>query len=58
MNVGKMITEAMREQRKRDWIRGMCGDWGCEHINRLKTYVWWGWHINGHGGIGKPGSET
>lgn len=58
MNVGQAITEAMRDQRKRDWLHAIGGGWGRDNIVWLQRYLWWGWDVCGPGGIGKPGVET
>lgn len=61
MNVGKAITSAMRDQRRKDmndvvlrWARrGYYG--GAYHA--VLAYWWWGWDINGHSGLGRPGAD-
>ena len=56
MNAGQAITAAMRDQRKRDFHlmrRRSCA----EHYNVLMAWLWWGWDINGRGGLGYPGIE-
>ena len=53
MNVGKMITSACREQRRRDAVRfrwSKCG-------NVFGAWWMWGWSMNGHGGLGYPGRD-
>jgi hypothetical protein len=53
VNAGKLITEAMQDQRREDWRRMV---WSIPTANseRLRAYLMWGWHINGNGGTGKP----
>lgn len=53
MNVGRAITEAMREQRMKDWNRMAWAN--ADHWHRLYAYVQWGWAIHGKRHLGKPG---
>lgn len=52
MNVGRSITAACREQRRRDLERFARE---IEHRYAVMAYAWWGWDINGRGGLGRPG---
>lgn len=61
MNAGRAITEAMRAQRRRDFLALYRGTTGSD-CDALGAYWWWGWDINhrdpwGRGGIGKAGSD-
>lgn len=54
MNVGKAITAAMRDQRRKDMAvlaRNI------SHYYAVMAYWWWGWDIHGRGGLGKPGAD-
>ena len=57
MNVGRAITDGMRADRARDLENACWGAWGWKHVNRLKAWCWWGWNLNGNGGLGYPGAE-
>lgn len=52
MNVGRAITLGMQEQARRDF-RALAFDY--RYRNYVLAYLWWGWDINGHGGLGRPG---
>lgn len=56
MDVGRAITEAMRDQRRRDIFR-MWQELVGEARHALSAYWWWGWDISGPGGLGRPGRE-
>jgi hypothetical protein len=68
VNVGRLITEAMREQRKQDLLNLMFGKLtgSLSYVDQqraMERYCWWGWDINakdphGKGGLGRPGWET
>lgn len=55
LNVGRAITAGMRVDRERDLRGAMWGYWGHEHVDRMKAWCWWGWSIDGNGGLGRPG---
>lgn len=56
MNVGEAITEAMREQRMKDWWR--IGMKSTAHHHLLYAYINWGWAIHGTSHLGKPGWDV
>ena len=67
MNVGRLITKAMREQRAKDLLALMYGELkGSLYPETqrvlMQRYCWWGWDINdtdplSKGGLGRPGWE-
>lgn len=54
MNVGRAITQAMRDQRRRD-LTHMTWTLPSPLRYHLSAYVMWGWNISGQGGLGKAG---
>lgn len=63
MNVGKAITDAMKQQRRSDitWLAFWClrhEGYRTAAYHKLLAYWMWGWDINGRGGLGKPGVEA
>lgn len=56
MGVANAIFEGMRADRTADFARAINqGSWGFEHRERLEAWLWWGWNLNGRGGLGFPG---
>ena len=53
---------ALREQRARDFNTmlnkmGRKGGMTVDNYHRLQAWLWWGWDINGRGGLGYPGID-
>jgi hypothetical protein len=48
----------MKAQRRKDLRRMYWSSLDVGQRNRLFAYICWGWHINGDGGIGKPGWDV
>lgn len=54
MKVARAITEGMRADRARDFHH-LLRTLGIRDRERLQAFLWWGWHISGRGGLGRPG---
>jgi hypothetical protein len=57
INAGKAITAA-RQQARRDEMAELIHNANPRDRHRLLAYWWWGWDINGTGGLGKPGEDA